>query len=164
KYDLASQSWIPLPGTLLGSAAFAVCGNFAGPAPAERRRPRRGARGRHTADQIALVPGSLSVTQQKGTGNPTSGPLSVEALASRDARAWLRDPASPHAMAATRPGVRLRGTLLLIVRCLLAFADAEFTVDAREAIARARILYETALGLLARPELNQHFGDCADLV
>src|SRR5262249_25533227 len=44
--------------------------------------------------------------------------------------------------------------LMTLVRCYLDFADAEFTRDNDESIARARSLYSTALQLLARPEMQ----------
>lgn len=77
---------------------------------------------------------------------------------------WVKDPLDPHAIAATRPGTYARGTLLFLIRCLLDYADAEFTQDTGEAIERARILYETALELMKLPELDQRLGACSDVI
>ena len=77
---------------------------------------------------------------------------------------WVQDPLDPHAIAGTRPGTYARGTLLFLIRCLLDYADAEFTQDTSEAIERARILYETALELLKLPELDQRLGTCSDVI
>jgi hypothetical protein len=82
----------------------------------------------------------------------------------RNLESWLADPLDPHAIARTRPGTYRRAVLIFIVRCLLEYADAEFTQDTSESITRARILYETALELLALPELHQHMPGCLDLV
>lgn len=69
---------------------------------------------------------------------------------------WLLDPLNPHAIAATRGNTYTRFTLLAIVRCLLDFADAEFTQDTAESNPRARRLYLAALELLDTPELKQN--------
>src|SRR5262249_28334335 len=61
---------------------------------------------------------------------------------------WLADPLDVHAIAATRPGSYARFVLLCLIRCLLDYADAEFSRDTGEAIARARLLYLEALALL----------------
>jgi hypothetical protein len=42
---------------------------------------------------------------------------------------WLLDPLNPHLIAATRKNTYTRFTLLSIIRCLLNYADAEFTQD-----------------------------------
>ncbi|MCI0723916.1 MAG: peptidoglycan-binding protein, partial [Acidobacteria bacterium] len=73
---------------------------------------------------------------------------------------WLLDPINPHLIAATRANTYTRFTLLSIVRCLLAYADAEFTRDTAESIARARVLYMTALELLETKELRAQRGTC----
>lgn len=61
---------------------------------------------------------------------------------------WLLDPLNPHAIAAARRFAHTRFTVLSIVRCLLVFADAEFTIDTGEALTKTRTLCLTALGLL----------------
>ncbi|MDX2032571.1 MAG: neuraminidase-like domain-containing protein [Blastocatellia bacterium] len=61
---------------------------------------------------------------------------------------WLRDPLNPHGIAETRRNSHTFFTLLSLVRCLLDYADAEFTRDTVESNARARVLYETALDIL----------------
>lgn len=76
------------------------------------------------------------------------------------AEEWLLDPLNPHAIANTRPGTYLRFTLLSIIRCLLAYADAEFTRDTAESVPRARTLYSTALELLDTEALQQRLGAC----
>ena len=77
---------------------------------------------------------------------------------------WLRDPLNPHLIAGTRPDTYTRYTLLSIVRCLLEFADSEYTLDNVESVARARSLYTTALELLAWPELKESRNQCTELV
>ncbi|MFC6939742.1 neuraminidase-like domain-containing protein [Salinirubellus sp. GCM10025818] len=77
---------------------------------------------------------------------------------------WWLDPLNPHSIAGTRADTYTRFTLLSVVRCLLAFADAEFTRDTAEALPRARTLYTTALELLGRPELNQERPGCDNLI
>ncbi len=77
---------------------------------------------------------------------------------------WLLDPLNPHTIASTRKNTYTRFTLLYIIQCLLAYADAEFTRDTVESLAKARTLYETALELLETPELNQHLGLCEDII
>ena len=83
---------------------------------------------------------------------------------------WLRDPLDPHAIAACRNNTYTRFTLLSIIRCLLEYADAEFTQDTVESLARARTLYMTALELLETEELkrkatdSEGVGDCEGVV
>jgi hypothetical protein len=66
---------------------------------------------------------------------------------------WLRDVLNPHLIAAARTNAYTRYTLLSIIRCLLDYADDEFTKDTGESVAKARTLYLSALELLAAPEL-----------
>lgn len=73
---------------------------------------------------------------------------------------WLLDPLNPHAIAETRTGTYLRFTLLSIAKCLLDYADAEFTRDTAETIPRARNLYLAALELLISPALKQQVEGC----
>ncbi|MFJ9131258.1 neuraminidase-like domain-containing protein [Streptomyces sp. NPDC102340] len=82
----------------------------------------------------------------------------------RDLLAWVRDPLDPHRIAAIRPHTYTRGTLQLLIRCLLDYADAEFARDTSESLERARVLYETAQDLLGEPVLAQRLGGCDDLV
>ncbi|HEX5719525.1 MAG TPA: neuraminidase-like domain-containing protein [Thermoanaerobaculia bacterium] len=65
------------------------------------------------------------------------------------AEGWLEDPLDPHAIAATRRNAHTRFTLMSLVGSLREFADAEFTLDTPESLARARTLYLTGLELLA---------------
>jgi len=77
---------------------------------------------------------------------------------------WLLDPLNPHAIAETRKGSYSKFTVLSIVRCLLDYADSEFTRATSESIPRARELYLRVLDLLASTELTQHSPDCSDLI
>ncbi len=86
------------------------------------------------------------------------------ALSYERAEEWLLDPLNPHAIAQTRPGTYLRFTLLSIIRCLLDYADAEFTRDTAESVPRARTLYSTALELLDTEALQQRLGACEAVI
>jgi hypothetical protein len=77
---------------------------------------------------------------------------------------WLLDPLNPHLLAATRPDSYTKFTVLTIVRCLLAHADAEYTIGTAESVPRALALYLKALELLDAPELSRRLGDCSDLI
>lgn len=77
---------------------------------------------------------------------------------------WLRDPLNPHAIAETRKNSYNKFTILAIVRCLLDYADAEFTRATVESVPRARELYLEALDLLDLPEIKQHLTECSDLI
>ena len=68
---------------------------------------------------------------------------------------WLLDPFNPHSVAKFRHGAYRRFTLICLIRCLLEYADAEFTMDNIESIARARRYYIKALDLLVLPEIKQ---------
>jgi hypothetical protein len=72
---------------------------------------------------------------------------------------WLLDPLDPHAIAATRAKAYTRFTLQSIVDCFLAAADADFTRDTSESLARARMLYLTASQLLDAPETMPEQGE-----
>ena len=77
---------------------------------------------------------------------------------------WLLDPLNPHAIAETRPFTYLRFTLMAIVRCLLDFADDEFTTDTPESLAQARTYYMIAQDLLDTDILQQRLGTCEDVI
>lgn len=66
---------------------------------------------------------------------------------------WLLDPLNPHAIARTRQNTYTHYTLLTLVRYILQEADAAFTRDTIESLAKARTLYTTALELLNEIEL-----------
>jgi hypothetical protein len=68
---------------------------------------------------------------------------------------WLLDPLNPHAIASTRTNTYTRFTQSAIIRCLLEYADAEFTRDTSESVPRARELYLKALELLNSEELKE---------
>ena len=73
---------------------------------------------------------------------------------------WLNDELNPHLLATTRPVANLRFIEVSIIRCLLDYAEAEFTTDTSESLAHARELYYTAQRLLDSPELKQNLPDC----
>lgn len=73
---------------------------------------------------------------------------------------WLLDPLNPHRIASNRRLAYTRFTVMAIVRCLLDYADAEFTRETPESVAKARILYSTALELLDLPEFKQELDSC----
>lgn len=77
---------------------------------------------------------------------------------------WLLDPLNPHDIAENRRLTYTRFTMLGIIRCLLDFADGEFTRDTAESVPRARILYMKALELLEARELKQRMNGCAELI
>jgi hypothetical protein len=77
---------------------------------------------------------------------------------------WLLDLTNPHGVATTRSNAYTRFTLMSIIRCLLDFADAEFTRDTSETVARARRLYGTALELLDLDELRSGTTECEDVL
>lgn len=64
------------------------------------------------------------------------------------------DKLDPHDIASRRRNTYTRHTLITIIRCLLDFADMEFTRDTADSVARARELYATAEPLLAADELS----------
>lgn len=73
---------------------------------------------------------------------------------------WLIDPINPHRLALTRTGADKRFLLMSIVRCLLEYAEEEFTIDTSESLAHARELYYTAQRVLKESDLAQNLGDC----
>ena len=77
---------------------------------------------------------------------------------------WLLDPLNPHAIAGTRANAYTRYTLFSIIRCLLDYADSEFTRDTAESLPRARRLYNTALEILDSPELQQKPSECDEII
>ncbi|WP_152206097.1 neuraminidase-like domain-containing protein [Marinobacter changyiensis] len=77
---------------------------------------------------------------------------------------WLLDPLNPHATAVTRTGAYVRFTLISVIRCLLEYADAEFTRDTAESVPRARMLYTTAQELLNSKELKQARNGCKEII
>jgi hypothetical protein len=68
---------------------------------------------------------------------------------------WLLpDELNPHRIAEGRPGAHLRFALLLLARCLVEQADAEFTADTMESRPRARAIYLAAARSLRAPEFD----------
>jgi hypothetical protein len=72
---------------------------------------------------------------------------------------WLRgEELNPHRIAEGRAGAQLRYLLLLLSRCFVESADAEFTVDTPESRPRARELYLAAARSLRMPEFDEPQG------
>jgi hypothetical protein len=68
---------------------------------------------------------------------------------------WLQNPNNPYTLAALRPNAHLDYVVMSVVRCLLAYADTEFTADTTESVDRARTLYEVAARLL-KQDITQY--------
>jgi hypothetical protein len=83
---------------------------------------------------------------------------------SNDAESWLSDQLNPHSIGRTRGNTYTKFTLLAIIRCLLDYADAEFSQDNVEAQPRARTLYQTALDLLNEDVFKPHTQTCDALL
>src|SRR4029434_127805 len=62
---------------------------------------------------------------------------------------WPREGLNPHDIVRDRANALTRFVVISLVRCFEQFADAEFTRDTDESVARARTLYQTALDVLA---------------
>ncbi len=81
---------------------------------------------------------------------------------------WLEDPLDIHGIAAdpqrTPPLTDQRFIIQSIVRCLLEYADSEFTFDTSDSITRARDLYLQSLSLLDTNELQPPKNDCAGII
>jgi hypothetical protein len=80
---------------------------------------------------------------------------------------WLITQLNPHILARTsttasgivgRKNVYTRFTVMSIVRCLLAYADLEFSRNVAESVVRARTLYETSADLLTLPDVRPETG------
>jgi hypothetical protein len=67
---------------------------------------------------------------------------------------WLRVGLNPHEIATKRSNAYTCFSLMSLVRCMLDFADAEFTRSTYESLPRARALYVTALELLRLPDIQ----------
>jgi hypothetical protein len=76
---------------------------------------------------------------------------------------WLIDPMNPHQIALTRAGAYTAYTIQNIVKCLLDYADQEYTKDTVESIPIATHLYEEVLELMRLPQFspNQDACECA---
>lgn len=77
---------------------------------------------------------------------------------------WLLDPLNPHLIGATRKLTNTRYILQTIIKCLLDYADSEFTRDSPESLERARTLYLMVLKLLESDALFQNLTPCDDLI
>lgn len=71
---------------------------------------------------------------------------------------WLREELNPHIFARKRKNAYTRFTVMSIVRCLLDYADAEFSQSSVESVGRARTLYETADDLLNLSDVKPETG------
>ncbi|MDO7877731.1 hypothetical protein Q5H93_23545 [Hymenobacter sp. ASUV-10] len=76
------------------------------------------------------------------------------------ALAWLTQADNPYRVASLRPNAHLQFVVMSVVRCLLAYADSEFTRDTVESVSRARSLYELALKPLRQDILSFDVQDC----
>jgi hypothetical protein len=72
---------------------------------------------------------------------------------------WLIAELNPHLIAGTRRNCYSRATVMAIVGCLHAFADAEFGKSTPDGNARARTLYEAAADLLRLAAVRPETGD-----
>ena len=77
---------------------------------------------------------------------------------------YLNDASNAHAIAATRENTLTRHVLLLIIRCLIDYADALFSRDTAADNARARELYSRSLKLLALVELKPGSSPCPNII
>jgi hypothetical protein len=81
-----------------------------------------------------------------------------------DAEEWLNDATNPHAIAATRKNTHTRQILLLIIRCLVDYADALFARDNVTDNAHARELYNQALKFLDLKVLKPKKSNCENIL
>ena len=72
-------------------------------------------------------------------------------------RSWLIDPINVHQISTERDNPYTQFILLSIIRCLLSYADSEFTLDKPKSINKANTLYETVQELLKDKALRHHF-------
>jgi hypothetical protein len=72
---------------------------------------------------------------------------------------WLIAELNPHVIAGSRRNCYTRATVMAIVGCLHAFADAEFGMSSADGNARARTLYEVAADLLGLAAVRPETGD-----
>ena len=77
---------------------------------------------------------------------------------------WLNDPINPHAIAEGRQNSYTRYTVISIARCMLDFANSEFSKDDAESVPKARLLYEEAMELLNEEELVSEQSDCQSVI
>ena len=77
---------------------------------------------------------------------------------------WLQDPLNCHGIASARRNTYSRNILIMIIQCILDYADAEFTYDTVESLPRARMMYETAERLLKSDVLNYGQKVCEQII
>ena len=77
---------------------------------------------------------------------------------------WIMDPTNPHNVAATRVNASTLFTMSNLIRCLLDYADAEYSLDNVESVPRARTLYQTALDLMDSEVLSNQLLTCMDYI
>jgi hypothetical protein len=106
--------------------------------------------GRLTADMLpkdTLPPGKpLPDRRQIYYGLTLEEQIPTQFVRPKD---WPREGLNPHDIVQDRARALAGFTVISLVTCFAAFADAEFTRDTDESIARARSLYQTGLDLLA---------------
>lgn len=77
---------------------------------------------------------------------------------------WIMDPTNPHNVAATRVNASTLFTMSNLIRCLLDYADSEYSLDNVESVPRARTLYQTALDLMDSEVLSNQLLTCMDYI
>ena len=77
---------------------------------------------------------------------------------------WLANPDNPFTIAGLRKDSQLQFVVMSLVRCLLAYADAEFARDNVESVSRARSLYELAAKLIKKEILQHDVQDCYSIL
>lgn len=86
-----------------------------------------------------------------GTNRKIYYGLVLEEFANKNydlAPSWLQDPLNPHQIALTRTEAYTSYTITSIVKCLLDYADQEYTTDTVETVNKATLLYEEAQDLM----------------
>ncbi len=83
-------------------------------------------------------------------------------ISSYERENWINDPLNPHSF--KRKNKYNLFVIQKIVRCLLDYADSEFTYDTSESVARARSLYQTALDLIQSELPPQLTDKCQTLI
>ena len=106
---------------------------------------------RSTSSDISQDQRAIFVGFSLDQGDPTQPPPSLTRPS-----VWLINDLNPHQIVTTpgRVNTHLRYTLYTTARCLLDFADAEFTKDTPESRAHARELYLEAERVLSAPQIG----------
>lgn len=77
---------------------------------------------------------------------------------------WLNDPLDPHFIAETRGYSYIQYVQLEIIKCLIKYANAEFSKDTSETVPKARELYGMALELLNDGVLGSTDNKCEGVI